>query len=58
MYQPQWQQERCPITIESLALTCSCHKGTCKNVVDQDWLVFQCTVATANACDNKKFNMF
>ena len=29
MYQPPWQQEKCPKTIESL--TCSCHKGTCKN---------------------------
>ena len=31
MYQPPWQQEKCPKTIESLTLTCSCHKGTCKN---------------------------
>ena len=29
MYQPQWQQEKCPITIKNLTLTCSCHKGTC-----------------------------
>ena len=31
MYQPQWQQEKCPISIESLTLTCSCHKVTFKN---------------------------
>ena len=31
MYQPRWQQGKCPIAIESLTLTCSCHKGTCKN---------------------------
>ena len=35
-------------------------KGLAKivNVVNQDWLAFQCAAATANACNNKKFNMF
>ena len=31
VYKPRWQQQNCPISIEKLTITCSCHKGTCKN---------------------------
>ena len=58
VYKPRWQQQNCPISIEKLTITCSCHKGTCKNFKcsKAGFLVFQCVDVTECALDTKNID--